>query len=41
MFSVVELAQTSKLIYESGNSLIYYQDKGEYETPVIIKILRR
>ncbi len=40
MLSVVELNQTSKLIYESGNSLIYYQDKGEYETPVIIKILR-
>ncbi len=41
MSSITELTDSAKLIYESGNSLIYYQEKGAYETPVIIKILRQ
>ncbi|OQY46382.1 MAG: hypothetical protein B6242_07940 [Anaerolineaceae bacterium 4572_78] len=32
--------KANKLLYESGNSHIYYQEDDNYPTPVIIKVLK-
>ena len=32
-------SQAMTLIYESGNSLIYHQPAGEYDIPVVLKVL--
>ncbi|MDM8550246.1 AAA family ATPase [Desulfobacterales bacterium HSG2] len=35
-----EKSVIGEVLYESANSVIYHSDAGDYETPVIVKILR-
>ncbi len=37
---MTSLSQPLTLIHESNNSLVYYQPAGEYDRPVVIKVLK-
>ena len=38
---IEETVEPGRLIFESSNSLIYYKENSEYDSPVIIKVLRK